>query len=506
MMKDPRLHFSLGFISSLIRNGVPAMLALVVFCLGCQRVELPQIGNRIDSPIALASHPRVPVSYVLNASLGGEFETGSLQAFTQGSDGRLNVLSSVKVPRLGTAVAVAPSGGFLIAGFSGSGARLHVYSLDAQGVPALADKNNQQDLPSGRVSHVQIVQLPGRSDWVVVVTMADRSFDAQVLVYQFDPVAGFTRRMSAPRDFYVPDRDNLLGNYTMAWGSPVVFESLGLLVAFPYGSLGYLGINPTALDWLSGKASSGDTQYDLRTVSALVVDLNRLLTGSAVESSVGYVPLAFNAEGKKGDATQASNTKDNESYGFRVSYQSALALDAQGSFCEPNAPLSALGVHTAVVVTNTAAADVIALSGFNLVANQLRAQLDQNKKQPVLGDLVQSAPVSLTQKIPDLVDSAKGESIPTLVPQMGLIKSGGLCTLALLRVEQRRSSLGEEKSRIQVVTAENPAQQLQIESERRGLAAMTINGDSLFAGSFGSNQILQFKFDGSSLRSGGVLP
>jgi hypothetical protein len=504
MMNDPRLYTSLGFISSLIRNRVPALLALVVLCVGCQRVETPEIGTRIDSPIALASHPSLAVSYVLNASLGGEFETGSLQAFSQGDGDRLSLLATVKSPRLGTSLAVAPSGGFLMAGFSGSDARLQVYALDAQGTPVLAEKNNQLELPAGRVSQVQIVQLPGRSDWVVVVTMADRSFDAQVLVYQYDPLVGFKRRLSSPEELYTPSRDNPLGNYTLAWGSPVVFESLGLLVAFPYGSLGYLGINPSALDWLSGKASSNEAQYDLRTVSALVVDLSRLMADASVDASVGYVPLAFNSEGKKGDPTLASNTKDNESYQFRVSYQSALSLDAQGATCQPNAPVSSLSAHTAVVVTNTSAADVIALNGFNLVANQLRAQLDQGKRQPILGDLLQPAPVSLTKQIPDLLE--KGEPISTLVPQMGLIKSGGLCTLAIMRVEQRRSSLGEEKSRFQVVTSENSSQQFMITPDRRGFAAMTINGDSLFAGSFGSNQILQFKFDGSTLRSGGVLP
>lgn len=477
-----------------------AALCWASLLLGCAKVSRPAIGEAIDSPIALASHPTLPVSYVLNAVLGGEYDTGSLQSYGVNPGTTPQLLATEAAPRLGTAVAVAKSGSFLMAGFSGTVPEIQVYSINGQGVAQKsAQSSDRVTLPPGRIGTLHLAEISGQDGWIVVVSLADRSFEAQILVYRYSPQIGFQKLLSTPGDFYTPSRDNPLGAYSLAWGAPVVFESLGVLVAFPFGTLGYFGSNPSALDWLSGRVKVPNETSDLRTVSALIVDLKRLgRPGLSVESSIGFAPLAFNLEGKTGNPNADSAATENSSFAFRTSYQSAIAIDALGSKCTPTSPLAALAPNTAVVATNTQAADVIALGGFDQVASQLRSRLDQNERQPVLGSVVVPQPVSLTTEIDDLRD------IRTLVPQFQLIQSAGLCTLSWLRVEQRRSSLGAEKSRIQIATASGAAAQAQIEARLPGTSSFAVTGSSILSGSFGSNQLQQFDFDGAKIKEGGV--
>lgn len=499
-MKNPRMLNSLGQLSGKSWAFFVALAVIVHLFSGCGKAQRASIGNRVDSPIAMATHPSLPVTYVLNAVLGGEYETGSLQSFSLSSDRPPQLLSAQKSPRLGTAMAVAKTGEFLLAGFSGSAPEILVYRLDKNGIATRsAEEFDRLTLPAGRIGTLQVVRLSGQQDWTVVASISDRSFEAQFFVYQYSPQSGFRKLLSTPGDFYRPSRDNSLGAYTLAWGSPVVFESLGVLAAFPYGSLGYLGLNPTALDWLSGKTAPSNALSDLRTVSILVVDLNRLIAGSSVESSLGYAPTAFNQEGRSGNPNADASSSENSTYSFRTSYQSAYAIDSSSSFCAPNSPVASLAINTAVVATNGQSVDVIAFGGFNTVAAQLRTRLEQGERQPVLGNVLSPQPVSMVSQMPELTD------IRTLIPQFELIQSGGLCTLAWLRVEQRRSSLGAEKSRIQVVTAQSAAEQAQIESPVLGLASFSVNGSTLLTGSFGTNQLQQFKFDGSKIQAGGLF-
>ena len=499
-MKNPRMLNSLGQASGQSWAFFIVLAVIVQIFSGCGKAQRASIGNGVDSPIAMASHPTLPITYVLNAVLGGEYETGSLQSFSLSAGASPQLLSAQNSPRLGTAIAVAKTGEFLMAGFSGSTPEIQVYLLDKNGAATQsAQEFDRLTLPAGRIGTLQVVRLAGQQDWTVVASFADRSYEAQIFVYQYSPLTGFRKLLSTPGDFYSPSRDNILGAYTLAWGSPVVFESLGILAAFPYGTLGYLGLNPTALDWLSGKAATTNALSDLRTVSTLVVDLNRLISGAVVESSLGYAPIAFNENGKPGNPNADASSSENASYSFRTSYQSAYAIDSSSSYCVPNSPVASLAINTAVVATNGQSVDVIALGGFNAVAAQLRTRLEQGERQPVLGNVLIPQPVSMASQMPELTD------IRTLIPQFQLIQSSGLCTLAWLRVEQRRSSLGAEKSRLQIVTAQSAAEQAQVESPLLGLASFSVNGSSILTGSFGTNQLQQFKFDGSKIQAGGLF-
>jgi|GEM_PF-669886 len=503
MMSDNQKSHS-NWRGSVILTRIASLIFLACVAIqgACSRSERPAIGDSFDSPIALASHPSLAVSYALSASLGGEYETGSLQALSVPSSGALQRLATVETPRLGTALAVAKSGQFLMAAFSGSAATLRVFALDAAGMPtdSLA-ATDQLTLPTGgRIGSLSLVQMPDQTDWTVLISQADRTYDSRVFIYRYSTSAGFTLLLQSSADFYSPQRDNPLGAYSLAWGAPVVFPSLGIVVAFPQGSLGYLGQNPSALDWLSGKVSVPNAQSDLRTVSALVVDLNRLMSGTNKANSIGFAPISFNAAGQLGDATADSSATANQSFTFRQFYQSAVAIDSQGSPCIPNSPVAALAAHTAVVATNTDSADVIALGGFDVAANQLRTRLAQGDVQPLLGNVLVPAPVSLASSQPDLV------GIRTLIPQFNFINTGTLCTLTWLRVEQQRSSLGFEQSRVQVVTDAAAVNQAQLASPLRGMAGFTVIGSSILASSFNTNQIQRIQFNGTALQAQEVFP
>jgi hypothetical protein len=499
MMKFGRMNCSLSSVRSSVVLLSLCFSALALTFSGCSKAERTAIGSNIDSPIAMVSHPTLPVSYVLNAVLGGEYDKGSVQAFEVSPRSAIKLLGTSEAPRLGTALAVAKNGAFLVAGFSGTVSELRVFQLDAQGIATpSSNASDRLVLPAGRIGSVKLVQLTGQQDWLVVISQADRSYEAKLFVYRYTPAVGFQKLLSAPDDFYTPSRESALGAYTMAWGSPIVFESLGLMVAFPYGTLGYLGVRPSALDWVTGKADTSSPLVDMRIVSALVVDLNRLRAGENSQAALGFVPLAFNAEGQAGNA-QNADAPENRTLEFRTSYQSALAIDTTGSSCQPNAPAAALTANSAVVTLNNRGADLVALGGFNTVSNELRARLEQGQKQPVLGNLLKPQPLYIT---PALTGAAETD---TLIPALQLVRAPNLCTLMWLRVERGRSILGEERSQFQVMTAAVGSEQAKLSSPLPGMASFAVNGSVVLGGSFGANQLQQFNFDGTSLQAGGFF-
>ncbi len=497
-----RLHTTRSKRSALCLAAL-AWIVTGAFSAGCGRSERPSIGTRLDTPIALASHPNRPIYYVLNASLSGEYQTGSLQAYgvpNQSTDSSAPLIT-VETPRLGTAIASVKTGEFLMAGFSGSNAELRVYPLNGQGLPTASSKASDSTVvAAGRIGTIQIHPVKGQSSlWTVVVSMADRSLDARVFVYKYSLADGFTRLAQFPSDFYTPSRENLLGSYSMAWGAPVVFPSQGLLAAFPQGTLGYFGRNPSAFEWLQGKVTLPNDNYDLRTVSAVVVDLNSLVSGQSVQKTVGFVPVAFNSSGQKANTSGAADAVGNLDYSFRSSYQSALGIDTDSAACQPSGPFANLTQPAAVVATNSDTADIIALSGWDQVANQLRSRLSAGESQPILGDVLTPSPVSMTSGISNLV------GVRTLVPSIQLINTGTICTLAWLRVEVQRSSLGGEQSRLQIATDPSAAVQLSRGADLTGMAAFAVNGQSIMAGSFSNNKIQVLRVNGATLDNVGVF-
>lgn len=476
-----------------------ALVMSFFFTSSCAEVKRSIIGTAVDSPIAMASHPTLATTYVLNAVLGAEYDLGSLHSYSLSASTGPQLLASEEAPRLGTALAVAKSGAFLIAGFSGTIPELHVYKIDAQGIARRSELSTDRvRLSSGRIGTIQLTKLVNQQDWFVIVSFADRTFDAQVMMLRYSETSGFQKLLASPADFYTPSRESLLGAYTLAYGSPIVFENLGLLVAFPYGTLGYYGANPSAFDWLTGQVVLPNASSDLRTVSALLVDLNRLGSSNvSANLALGFVPIAFNKDGKTGNPNLERSAEDNATFAFRTGYQSALSIDASGSKCQPTAPLSALAAHTAVVALNNQTADLIALGGFDHVARQLRERLDKGESQPILGSVLSPQPISVTAE-------SSEQDFKMLVPQIQLIQSGSLCTLAWLKVEQRRSSLGLERSWLQIATAEANMKQLEIESRITGLASFAVSGSKILTGSFGTNQVQQLDFDGSSIKEGEI--
>lgn len=485
---------------SLLLSSLTGLLTLSA----CGISERPQIGRRMDSPVALASHPSRPVYYVLNASLSGEFESGSLQAYAVPTDVNSSSapLATLPTPRLGTSLAVVKGAELLIAGFAGSAGELRVFKLDAQGLPSLAERPaDRVVLPAGRIGSVQVNPVDGQSGvWSVVVSIADRSLDARVVVLKYSQADGFSKLAELPTDFYTPSRENPLGNYAMAWGVPTVFPSLGIVAAFPQGSVGYLGKNPSALSWLSGQAGTPDPNvYDLRTVSAAVIDLNALMQGQPLQRALGFVPLAFNSSAQKGNPTAASDATGNSDYQFRAGYQSSFALDTQSSTCSLTGPFSTLAANTAVVAINSDSADIVAFSGWNDVANQLRTRLTAGDVQPVLGDVLTPSAVSLTAGIASL------SGIRTFVPSFQLVNSGNSCLLSWIRVEQLRSSLGAEQSRLQIANEANASAQVSRDLSLPGMAAFTVNGQTIMSGSFSNNKVQVLRWNGTTLENVGVF-
>lgn len=478
--------------------------AVFLFVLGgCGLSERPDIGTRLDSPIALTSHPTLAVYYVLNASLSGEFQTGSLQSYSvpTTTGATTSPSTTLKTPRLGTALAAAKGGEFLVAGFSGSEPELRIYSLNAQGNPTESTRDSDKALlPTGRVGTIQVNAVNGQTGvWSIVVSLSDRSTDAKVVIYKYAQSTGLTRLAVVPSDFYSPSRDNPLGSYAMAWGVPVVFPSQGIIAAFPQGTLGYFGKNPSAFDWLSGKVDATNPLFDLRTISALVIDLNALLNGQSIQQSIGFVPVAFNATATKANTATAADLAGNLDYQFRTAYQSSYAIDPLSAPCQMNGPYAQLPQSTAVVAMNSETADLVALSGWDQVATQLRTRLAAGTTQPILGDILTPSPVSLTSGITSL------SGIRTLVPAIQIVNSGSVCTLSWLRVEQFRSSLGREIGRIQVATDTSAVAQLSRDTEVTGVASFTVNGSSIMAGSFSNNKIQVLRFNGSNFDNLGVF-
>jgi hypothetical protein len=490
-MKTPRFAVYLGKLSLIL--GFHALLS-------CSVVSQQQLSDRLDSPVTLASHPSKPIGYVLNAVLGAGYENGSLQSYSATASQSPKLLRSESAPRLGSALAVEAGGAFLLAGFSGSNSQIRLYKLDDQGVASASSLSSDiLDLGERRIKSIQVSKIFGETDWSVVVSSnlktGSSSVSAKLDVFRYSAAKGFTKLLTAPDDFYTPSRENVLGAYSLSWSAPVVFESLGLAVAFPQASSGYQGSFPTAYDWLRGESAESE-KADLRIVSALAVDLKKLFAGLSVEKSIGYVPLAFTKEGRAGQPALAADAPENEDLRFRVNYTAALALDSAQPLCQLNAPLEALKVNSAVVAYGSKSS-VVNYDGFDQLALQLRAKLDANEVQPVLGQVLNAQPVSMPA-----VGEADG-----IISQFSYVNAGGLCTVGWLRTEQGVNSLGAEGSVLQIVSSAEPTNHAKIKPSLKGTAAWSvINGSSLLTGSFGANQLQQFDFDGSSLTEGGKYP
>lgn len=489
-MKSPRCAVYLGRMS-LVLGSLGAM--------SCGIVAEQTLADRLDSPVVLSSHPVKPIAYVLNSVLGAGYESGSLQSYSVTSSQKPELLKSESTPRLGTALAVAQTGEFLLAGFSGSNAFLQVYSIDSAGIASATNRSSDLiALGERRIKSIQVSKIAGESDWSIAVASNLRSGASSVFskldIYRYSVDRGFSRLLTAPDDFYQPSKESALGAYSLSWSAPVIFENLGLAAAFPQPSSGYQGELPTAYDWLRGE-NSGD-EADLRVVSALVIDLKKLFAGSSVKSSIGFVPLAFTKDGRSGQPQQAADAPENEGLQFKVNYSAALALDAGAAPCQLSTPSPALKANAAVV-SHGSKASVLSMDGFDQVGLQLRSKLDANIEQPILGQLLNVQPVAL---------SVAGEA-DSLITHFSYVRSGSLCTVGWLRTEQGVNSLGAERSFIQIANTAGSAEHAKIQPSLRGTAGWAVvSGSSLLTGSFGANQLQQFEFDGVSLIEGGKYP
>ncbi|MEY2986521.1 MAG: hypothetical protein RJB13_42 [Pseudomonadota bacterium] len=490
-MMTPRLAVYLGKVSLILGS---------LAALSCSVVLDQQLADRVDSPLTLASHPSKAIGYVLNAVLGAAYENGSLQSYSVATSQIPQLLKSESTPRLGSALAVEKSGAFLLAGFSGSNSYVRLYNLDSQGIASGSNRSSDVVyLGDRRIKSIQVSKVSGEADWSVAVSSNLRtsasSVSTKLDVFRYSSTEGFSKLLTAPDDFYTPTRDGPFGAYSLSWNAPIIFESLGLAVAFPQSSSGYQGSFPTAFEWLSGDTGESENA-DLRIVSALAIDLRKLFAGSSAETSIGYIPLAFTKNGLAGNAALAADAPENEDLRFRVNYSAALALDSTNSPCQLNAPLQALKVNSAVVAYGSKSS-VVSYEGFDQVASQLRTQLNANEKQPVLGQLLKAQPVAM----------AVAGDPDGIISQFSVVKAGALCTVGWLRTERGLNSLGAEGSLLQIASALEPGNYAKIRPSLKGTVAWSvINGSSLLTGSFGANQLQQFEFDGSSLTEGGKYP
>jgi hypothetical protein len=136
---------------------------------------------------------------------------------------------------------------------------------------------------------------------------------------------------------------------------------------------------------------------------------------------------------------------------------------------------------------------IVAFSGWDTVATQLRSRLASGALQPVLGNLLTPSPVSVST------------ATVGYVPAIEVINTGSLCTLSWLRVEKGQSSLGREKSSVQVATDINAAAQVSRLSDLTGMAAFVVNGSSLVTSSFSGNKVQVLRMNGTALENVGVF-
>jgi hypothetical protein len=216
----------------------------------------------------------------------------------------------------------------------------------------------------------------------------------------------------------------------------------------------------------------------------MVLDLDALTAGQPVAKAFGFVPLVFDKNGQ---------TADLASVDFRIGYQASVGVDPQSSPCQLSGPFASLTQPSAVVSSYSNSPGIVAFSGWDTVASQLRSRLAGGETQPVLGNLLTASPISVSA-------TSSGR-----IPSIEIINTGSICTLSWLRVEQGQSSLGREKSSIQIATDANAAAQLSRPSELTGMAAFIVNGSSIMASSFSGNKIQVLRVNGSALENVGVF-
>lgn len=297
---------------------------LAVVSVSCAELKAEELGSRIRAPFDIVLVAKWNDYVVLNSSFDVRFETGSLQRLGLKSDGTVEKKQTVKVPRLGSRLALTDDGSKLAAAFSGPAGGIRIFDLSDDGIaeaPAVFVPLSD-DLVITDIDWIRTGSGAAARD-LLAVEQGGNNRAGRVRLYELSD-------SSLKPLFTIPDDLPLARNpvYELGHSSVVHIPGSNLLAFFPSDGIGRFGDRPSPYEVV--KSGAWSSQSDVRAVSMVVVDLDTYLESQNLEQSAGYVPLALNDNLGTANAAAPASDGANASLKFRTQFSEATFAKSEG--------------------------------------------------------------------------------------------------------------------------------------------------------------------------------
>lgn len=497
-----------------------ACLGAAAFLQGCSLAEEAQIGNDVETPLALVGIPSGKGFYVLNSSSMGSYPTGSLLKVDFDAQGNMVKGKAITIPRLAMDAAISPDGKEVAIAFSGGEAGIRFADTSDPDAPVLTQVRIPLP-PDTLVSQLRYFDVAGQRVLVAQMTTRrnntaeNRAADARVAIWK--PTGqGYARAALLPDDVpgLVPPGINV------GFGSPFYLENEQLLGMLPQGWEGRDRLRellpdceaknlalPAAervacpaqriLDFL--KDPRGKPVPDYIATSALAFDLGAWLGGTPLDQSYAVLPLFYNSALQAPDPALPANDPRHTSLSLRPVFGPSQGISGTG--CAASAAYAMdstvgekLGSEEYVLYR-----EILRLRDWDQVkaaiGTELQASTPENRfASRVLTGKLQLDAHSRTTGVTGI--NRTPSSLSGFVRFDGGATGGPSCAPAWLRIEENRAPRGYEVTRLSLNEGRPPESPLLAEIPTRGGYAMTVVGERIVVASYSRDELFAYAVEG----------
>jgi hypothetical protein len=469
----------------------------------CGTLDEATIGSRLYAPFDVARLNRTGDFLFLSSSFDGAYKDGNLVRARLDERGVPNKVQVMKIPRLGTRLALNDDESLLAIGISDLSPQVRVHRVSDAGVDeevlALYSLSEPRSITGLRWFTVAGDGAEGVPSTFLAVELNGGTNVARVQVFSFDGV-------KLEPAFLLPDDlpDARTPIFQLGHSSPVFIPELKLLVVLPTGGSGLE--QPLMSPYEAVVQQQWTGERDFRSVSLIGVDMERYLSQNNLERSVFFAPIVYNSDGN-GVSLNAEKAPDepadSEKYkrlAFRTSFSAAERLE-QGA-CAP----AGEGDVTILAAQSRDQGHVVAVRGFGALRDAYRAVADTARSP---SELFFSQQLTFAP-----FDSGKGSRVvpdrPALVTQIGVQKIGDTCASVVVRAEvitslDVQTNAGREKVWVTRSTGSDPINPSFLELSQRAAIRYAGVDNLLYFVSFSRNSISTVKSDEPGLSAGPIF-
>ena len=427
-----------------IFNIRPLILCLYVLLASCAAPLDPSLGDKISGPFAVAGQPGTRNVFVLNAAFTGEYRNGSIVRFELNE--KLDSLVKrefTETPRLGSELAFSADGKILAALFQDRYSRVKIFKVSAAG--ALTDLGVEFS-PGLRLSQLQFFSPTENAvgDYFLTVVEDNVAATAKTSVLKLTTTADakLSKLATFPDDLPYPNPET----YSFGYAAPSYIRADDLLVFMPQGVSGIAPDLPDPVATLNGKVAVTSEKYDLRYVSALVLDWGNFIKSKNIAGNTGFVPLVYKPDGSSPNLSKPLSDAANSGVSFRSGYYTSAAINQNNCLVDGAAAQDANAPADAMLSFDLASQDVTSFFGWKSIRAALAELPSKNGEKHSERLIFSGLKISVYSKKKGVPEIDTEEA--SRVSKISVGKLGEKCVPVWLRTELQRSSRGEEISRL----------------------------------------------------------